>query len=76
MHVAWLSLVFPELEVVSSSHELTIYQLVDLPGGVKYLLRGILFKLADGAIGPYESSDEAAGVRTIDALSALYVVQD
>ena len=35
-----------------------------MAGGVKYLLRGIMFKLADGAIGPYESNDEAAGTHS------------
>ena len=29
-------------------------------GGVKYIMRGILFKVADGSIGPYFGSDEAA----------------
>jgi hypothetical protein len=29
-------------------------------GGLKYLLRGILFKLSDGQIGPYENNDESA----------------
>ena len=33
---------------------------------MKYLLRGIMFKLADGAIGPYESNDEAAGTHSTD----------
>lgn len=37
-----------------------------MAGGVKYLLRGIMFKLADGAIGPYESNDEAAGTHCTD----------
>ncbi|KAG5189616.1 CLU domain-containing protein, partial [Tribonema minus] len=32
-----------------------------IAGGRKFLLRGILFKLADGSRGPYDGSDEAAG---------------
>mmetsp|Transcript_22531 Transcript_22531/g.32926 ORF Transcript_22531/g.32926 Transcript_22531/m.32926 type:complete len:1011 (+) Transcript_22531:60-3092(+) len=31
-----------------------------IAGGEKYLWRGILFKMADGATGPYNGSDEAA----------------
>lgn len=35
-------------------------QLGGVAGGMKYLWRGILFKLADGSQGPYGGSDEAA----------------
>jgi hypothetical protein len=31
-----------------------------MAGGKKFLWRGILFKLADGAQGPWAGSDEAA----------------
>ena len=45
------------------------FRLNYVAGGVKYLLRGIMFKLADGAIGPHESNDEAAGMHSTDVAS-------
>jgi len=40
-------------------------------GGQKFLWRGILFKLADGALGPWGGSDELAAKARAPALSAL-----
>ena len=44
---------------------------------MKYLLRGILFKLADGGIGPYENNDESE-VRGTDERenSCIFLLKD
>ena len=52
------------LLALNQCNDIETYDLLLLIGGVKYLLRGILFKLADGGIGPYEKNDESAGTRT------------
>eukprot|EP00953_Heterococcus_sp_UTEX-ZZ885_P002613 1929-Heterococcus_DN1.PRE.1 len=48
-----------------------------IAGGQKYLLRGILFKLADGQHqGPYDSSDEAAAkALNNDLKGAVHVIK-
>ena len=54
------SLIVDELFVREEERTVKTVKLPGIAGGTKYVMRGILFKLARGHFGPYDGCDEAA----------------